>query len=382
MVKPRTVALWSGSVLAALLLALTLAGAIRPVYRWMVRYLAPEVWSAIGTWATAMVALGAAAFAWFQVQEARRTREEQAQPNVVLYMEPNANVPQILEIVMRNFGTTPAYDVRVDIQPPIKSTPNNQTYDKIADIPIPRFPILAPGQEWRTVWDSAVTRKSYLDGLRRKLEAGKISQDEFDEQNLTPRHEATVTYFDSRKRMLETPSIIDFDQRNGTTWLDTKTMHDLTKMLEKQLESQNRLLESINRRLAEFGTEHEGIWTYNSSDDEERQYRRAITAAQRRESRESHDHLDWQLSGRHGDDPLRRINPDEATQAPIEEATIGDWYIPADNGSLEIGQAWRVAFIKRHVYEDFGAVHELFRSDGDSIREREGTQINIARADS
>ena len=343
--------------------------------------MSPEGWSALGTWATAMIALGAATFAWFQVQEARRTREEQAQPNVVLYAEPNPNVPDILEIVMHNFGTTPAYDVKIDMDPPVKSTPNNHTYDKTADVALPQFPILAPGQEWRTVWDSAVERKQYLEVLQKKFEEGKISQDEYDQQNLTPRHQATVTYHDSRKRTLRTPSVIDFDQRNGTTWLDTKTMHDLTKLLEKQFDVQNNLIGKIHERLAEYGTEHEGIWIYASGDDEEREYRRAIANAKRQESRERAAHISWQLSGREGNDPLRRPNVDAVIQVAVEEVAIGDWHIPDDNGSVNVARAQRVAFIKRHISEDAGVVYELFNPDEDSIRVREGTQIHIVRAE-
>lgn len=385
MAKLRTTALWSIGIVATISLTLALTGAIGPVYRWMVRYFAPEVWSAIGTWATGAIALitvlVAGRYAKQQVDEARRTREEQAQPNVVLYSEPNPDVPQIQELVVRNFGTTPAYGITIEVNPPIKSVVG-PSHDGPSEIVIPSFPILAPGQEWRTIWDSAVQRKSYRRTLQRKLENEEISQAEFDGRDVKPCHKAVVTYFDSREKEHVTPSALDFDSRIGTTWVDIKTMHDLTKMLDDKFDSQNKLLDAIHRRLAEFGTEHEGVWTYNSSDDLERQYRRAIDNAQKRESRESSDHLDWALSGRQGADPQPRISLGDLIQVSIEDANIDDWYLPDSDESPQAWQAWRIAFIKRHIHEDFGAVYELFKSDGDSIREREGTQINIVRAES
>jgi hypothetical protein len=192
-------------------------------------------------------------------------------------------------------------------------------------------------------------------------------------------HTATVTYEDSHGRDYETEAVLDSEVFKGTTWVDIKTVHDLVKLLDTQLEEQNKGLTAIHRRLAEFGTEHEGMWIYGSDDDEERQYRRAIIPAQRRETRESHDHLEWQLSGRRGDDPRPTVQPGDATSIPIEDANIGDWYVPNNNESLEVARAWQVAFVKRHIFEDFGAGCELFRSDGDSVREREGTLISCIR---
>src|SRR5271166_428445 len=124
-------------------------GSLGPLYRWMVRYFGPEVWSALGTWFTAAVAIATVLVAGRyakqqvekaqdQVDEARRTRELQAQPNVVLYSEPNPSVWQILEVVVKNFGTTPAYDIKISITPQLQATPNHVTYPEIADIPVPR----------------------------------------------------------------------------------------------------------------------------------------------------------------------------------------------------------------------------------------------------
>lgn len=370
-------------------------------YRWLHNHVSPDGWSALAAWATVVIAAGAAIFAWSQVREARRTREEQAQPNVVLFTELNPSAKQFIEIVVKNYGTTPAYHVKAAFDPPLKATPNLVSKGKLADVPVPEFPILAPGQEWRTGWDHSVSRKQHQ--KKWALFSGKTENELTNDQKFTIQaqmsytgetysyeqviadmtlpslHTATVTYEDSHGKKFETKAILDSELYKGTTWVDIKSVHDLVKTVDRQSKDQNKLLEAIHRRLAEFGTEHEGIWIYGNHDDEERQYRRAISNAEAQERSESSGHLEWAISGYKGEDPLKRPSPDAAFQAPIETLNIGDWFIPGDDESFELGQAWRIAFIKRHVFEDFGAVYELFRSDGDSIREREGAQIWCVR---
>jgi hypothetical protein len=425
----RKVASWGvGTVVAgAIALAVLHAtGALSPTYRWFVRYFPPEVWSALAAWVAVAVGIVTVvvagryakqqvAKAQDQVREAQEARvdqanharaaietqtriaAEQAQPNVVLYTELNPSAKRFLEIAIKNFGTTPAYNVKVTIDPPLQATPNNMSKGKLVDISIPNLPILAPGQEWRTGWDFSVARRRHqkkwlpfvgkteaelTDDQKLTIQAhlsyageSKSAEQVIDEMTLPSLHTGTVTYQDSQRKSFETPAVLDSDVFKGTTWVDIKTVHDLVKTLDGHLKEHNKGLEAIHRRLAEFGTEHDGIWIYDSDDDEERQYRRAISNAQALESRESHDHLEWAMSGRSGDDPWKRPDADDASQVPIETADIGDWFVPGDNESFQIGQAWQIAFVKRHIFEDYGVVYELFRSDGDSVREREGAQI-------
>ena len=228
-----------------------------------IRPMSPEAWSAWAGWATALTALVtvivAGRYASQQVKVARETRDEQAQPNVVLFTEPNPEVPQVLEIVLKSFGATPAYDVKIIVNSKITSTPNLETGEKLADVQIPDFPILAPGQEWRTVWDSATSRRSHQRQLRDR--AGLDGFDEADIEAFTPssEHEARVTYTDSKKRRYETPSVLDFNLREGTTWVDIKTVHDLTQMLQKRFDTMNDGLAGIHRRSRNSATSTEGF---------------------------------------------------------------------------------------------------------------------------
>lgn len=115
-----------------------------------IRPMSPEAWSAWAGWATALTALVtvivAGRYASQQVKVARETRDEQAQPNVVLFTEPNPEVPQVLEIVLKNFGATPAYDVKIIVNSKITSTPNLETGEKLADVQIPDFQFSRPAK--------------------------------------------------------------------------------------------------------------------------------------------------------------------------------------------------------------------------------------------
>ncbi len=164
---------------------------------------------------------------------------------------------------MKNFGATPAYHIKVDVTPPIKAI-SDVPGEKLVDVAIPDFPILVPGQEWRTVWDSPLRRKDHSRSLQQLMEFPEFGQADLQERTPASRHNATVTYVDSEGESHRTASVLDFDQREGTTWVDIKTIHDLTKLLDTQLKEQIKRLDAIHRRLAEFGTEHEGIWIYGS----------------------------------------------------------------------------------------------------------------------
>lgn len=270
MAKLRNTALASVGILAAILLTLTLIGAIGPIYRWMVRYMAPEVWSAIGTWVTALIAIVAAAFAWSQVKVARETREEQAQPNVVLYTEPNPADWQILEIVVKNFGTTPAYDIKISVTPQLQATPNLRSEGKIVSVPVPsRIPILAPGQAWKTVWDTAPERRDHLRELKNKLGKATILLADYYDQIPNRLHTAKVIYTDSkRKKKYETDAELDFNMLDGNTQVDIQTIHDLTK----KVESLRDHVRGISGILQGYTSEHKGVWVYAADADAERRY--------------------------------------------------------------------------------------------------------------
>lgn len=137
-------------------------------------------WAALAAWTTAAVAIAAGLIALRQLAEARRLRVEQAQPYVVAYMEPSAADPMVIDLIMRNFGTTAAHDVAITINPPPerKAGVGEDAVAKLVWVP-PQIPVLVPGQEWRTLWDTGLARVG---------------------SGLPDRHEAVVTFTDSQGR--------------------------------------------------------------------------------------------------------------------------------------------------------------------------------------
>jgi hypothetical protein len=159
---------------------------------------------------TAFVAAIVGFIALLQVREARRLREEQAQPYVVVYMEPSAAAPQIIDIVVRNFGATVAHNVQIEVTPPLRRTvPSGEEEVWLFD----RLPVLVPGQEWRTLWDFAPSRAS---------------------SDLPDRYEAVVSYEDSRgKRLPPLRYVLDWGTHSGRQMVVTYTLHDAAKALRE-----------------------------------------------------------------------------------------------------------------------------------------------------
>lgn len=173
-----------------------------------------------------------------QARQAQLTRDEMAQPNVMIFAEPNPADWQILEIIIKNFGNTPAYGVSVILDSPLQSLPNNISNGENYDIPIPvTIPVLAPGQQWTTVWDSAVERHRKRRVLRHKLiqnyPGGPPSGTDIDAEVETfmprSRHTATVQYTDSKGKIHHTKSFLDFNMLDGSMRAKTYGIHDIAK---------------------------------------------------------------------------------------------------------------------------------------------------------
>lgn len=306
MAKGKKAAIIAAPTITALaVVALAAMGTIDDVYRWLVRYFRPEVWSAIAAWLTLAVALGAFLYAKQQVQEARSTRisqenqardsleqqaklsrdaldhqadlsrqsltqqaemlqkqiaeqariaqesldeqakqaqltrDEIAQPNVVMYTEPCAVDWQIQEIVIKNFGSTPAFRITPIVDSPLQSLPNDDDPNVDArDIPMPvEIPILAPNQAWTTMWDDATERKERRTELRREIIQGfpggpptGTDIDALVNQRMPrSKHTGKVQYYDAKGNVYTTQSILDFDLLDGTTRLRSYGIHDIAK---------------------------------------------------------------------------------------------------------------------------------------------------------
>ena len=209
-----------------------------------------DTWAAWAQWVTAAIAIGAAVFAYQQVKLARDTRERVAQPDVVVYMDHHAVRPY-LDLVVKNFGQTAAYNVRLTL-PPLVVAPytSNLTGKQVTSLWLPEsIAVLAPGQEWRTVWDSAIRREKYRERTGENLRADFVGSVAFDDKVTAGKNYSN-------------PIALDADMFYNTTWIQQNKGKTVTDALY-----------DIASTIKSYKHEDDGIWVYTVPGDEERHRR-------------------------------------------------------------------------------------------------------------
>ena len=196
------------------------------VWSWITERSA-EQWTAMGTWATVLVALGAAIAALGQLREAQRLRTERAQPQVVALMELDPDDPTSVDLVIKNYGPTAARDVQIEVSPTPRRTESSGGAE---DVWLPAvIPTLAPGQEWRTWWDTS---------------AARIGSEVLRAEN---RHDVTITFQGARPGKRETLlSVLDWGAYEGKLYSERKTLHHAAVALERLEETVKRWGEGIS----------------------------------------------------------------------------------------------------------------------------------------
>ena len=169
-------------------------------------------WEALGTWATAVVALGAAYLALKQIRAAEEIRRKESWPYVAIYMETVESMPQLVELVIKNFGQTVATAIEIKPDRPLLQTsgPSGQGSREV-EIPS-SIPTLAPGQAWRTLWDFAPTRTN----------AALPTQYHFNISYQSPDGEKHSHTYE-----------LDWATHLGRRWVAVRTVHDAAKSLAK-----------------------------------------------------------------------------------------------------------------------------------------------------
>jgi hypothetical protein len=186
----------------------------------------PQDWSTFGTLSTTLIAFAAAIFAGRQVLEARRTREAQAQPFVIVDIQSSPVWANILNLVVENIGTTLATDVKISFAPPIQSSQEGLNLANSVMV-AEGIPALPPGRRIEAWFDMSHSR----------LEKG-----------LPLRYEASVKCKDARGRPVDTLTYtIDLNYLYGLERIDEYGMHhaadalrDIAKAL-KQTTGEGRL---------------------------------------------------------------------------------------------------------------------------------------------
>lgn len=148
----------------------------------------------------------AAVVAWWQVGEARRLREQQSRPFVVIDFEVDG---VLIFLVISNLGTTLARDVRFTIDPPLTSAIEN----RLSDLKILQegAPTLAPGKVIRTLFDTGIQRKP---------------------ENLPDTYRVVARYADQeRRRTFEETMDLDLGIYWNLSTIERKEVHDIHKTL-------------------------------------------------------------------------------------------------------------------------------------------------------
>jgi hypothetical protein len=172
--------------------------------------LSNPAWTAIGTWAAVAVALGAVIVARrianSQLGDAKRSRREQAQPYVAVYMEHSPTGPFVIDLVIKNFGRTAAHDVKIDFDPAPKIAATDGEHLWLPDT----IPVLVPGQEWRTFWDTTIARAK---------------------SSLPTRYTATVEFSDTRGKLGPYTFVIDWKHEVERGLVETYGVHHVADAL-------------------------------------------------------------------------------------------------------------------------------------------------------
>ncbi|HXA88710.1 MAG TPA: hypothetical protein VNW96_09080 [Mycobacterium sp.] len=198
-----------------------------------------STWLAWAAWAALALGIVALVFTNAQIKRSRRLAAEQTRPHVAMLMEPHAADWHVIELVVRNFGQTAAYDIRFSFPaPPTVAEYENAAdgYANIVELQLPReLPVLAPGQEWRMVWDSALDRAEIGNGIESRFTGSVLYHDQPDQ----PRG---WRFWKRGRPLLETKVVLDWNTLPPVQRIELMTNHDLAKREKQKLELLRSLL--------------------------------------------------------------------------------------------------------------------------------------------
>jgi hypothetical protein len=195
-------------------------------------------WTALAAWLAVVVGIAALVYAWRQYQRARDEAAELTQPSVAMFMEPSASDWHLVELVVKNFGRTAAYGIRFEFaNPPTVGKYETASYDDryvdIVPLNLPaEIPYLAPTQEWRIVWDSALDRRELGEAIASRFH-GAVTY--YDQPKASGRGRQARTQF-------RTTAVLDWATLHPVERLELLTTHDLARQEKQKLELLRNLL--------------------------------------------------------------------------------------------------------------------------------------------
>ena len=123
-------------------------------------------------------------------------------------MEPTEPDPNAVDLIVKNYGATAAREVEISFDPPLKSSLAPE------DVKVPSIiHTHVPGQEWTTLWDTAIHRK---------------------DSGLPEHYTATITFKDMRGNQLGPYTFdLDWNQIIDRGWIVTYGMHALATAIRE-----------------------------------------------------------------------------------------------------------------------------------------------------
>ena len=210
------------------------------------------LWLVIGVWAVVMLGLAALIYTHRQIKQNRELRSEETRPHVAVFMEPHASDWHLIELVVRNFGETAAYDIQFSwINPPTVGQYENEQDGlvNVGELALPStIPTLAPGQEWRTIWDSTLSRAEMGGSIESRF-AGAVK---YADRAASP---------DGKRRAVkgrhdyQTNVVLDWDDLQPVQRVELMTGHELAKRERNKLELLRSLLTYFHYASQETRTE-------------------------------------------------------------------------------------------------------------------------------
>src|ERR1700744_176763 len=198
-----------------------------------------STWLAWAAWAAIALGVVALVFVNRQINRNRELVADQTRPHVAMLMEPHAADWHVIELVVRNFGRTAAYDIRFSFpNPPTVAEYENAAdgYADVVELQLPReLPVLAPGQEWRMVWDSALDRAEIGSGIDSRFTGSVTYYDRPD-----PSHGRR--FWQRERSPLRTDVVLDWNTLPPVQRIELMTTHDLAKREKQKLELLRGLL--------------------------------------------------------------------------------------------------------------------------------------------
>ncbi|MUL44717.1 hypothetical protein FZI85_18555 [Mycobacterium sp. CBMA293] len=193
-------------------------------------------WLAIAAWAALAFGVVVLVLVNRQLSKNRQLKQDQVRPQVTIFMEPHASDWHLIELVVRNFGQTAAHNISFDFtNHPTVAIYEDSDHDGELDVTELRLPselsVLAPGQEWRTIWDSAISREELGGSIRSRFE-GTLTY--YDMPAPAPGKKASR--FGPKPHEFESKAVLDWATLQPVQRLELMTTHDLAKREKQKLE--------------------------------------------------------------------------------------------------------------------------------------------------